>query len=426
MDDQRRFGDLGFFCLVVAVLSVVSVAWAHETPLLIPKGISRARVVGVLTETIQNKFDSQGDVHGITSNLNRSVTTADFISKQPELGTLVGVLNNLEPGLGQKMLNANLYSNFKVNASIVMPAFEYGISDRLTVGVRLPIVRKSVSHEFTAQSVNNALAIAQGLGGLSPEIQAGLAKVGSLSLNNEFFEQSLFTSKGYLAPRSFETTDIGDLEWGAKFQTLKTNSIQQSMTLGLRAPTGRVGAIDNPFDTGSGNGAWATLLQADQALFLGENFQIGCMGKLTFHFEDERRRAVPKDAFDSLPSLMASDGQVQNVTRRQPVKWDTEVYTGYKLFGQTFEIWTAYLFTAKGKDDFEGAASDRLYYPGLAVGTDQVLHSWSVGIEFSTIPWFRAKTFAIPMQLYAFYNTPLSGKNVNLGPFGRMDLKFYF
>lgn len=397
---------------------------AAETANVLPQGISRFRIVGVSTGDISEKFNSSGLLEPYTRSLNRSVTIQDYMAKEPRLGQLVDALNNLEAGLGNQLLNTNLYSDFSVQAQQLLLAYEYGINSRLSLGIRAPMVKRTATLSFKATTVNNAAYIAEQIGKLSPEMSAGIYNVGAQTFDTAFFQQALFGSKGYEAPTSFQKSEIGDTEIGGKYKFIADGPLTVSAQSGVRLPTGSGPSLTNIFDTGSGGGAFGVAAQFFQEYKANPFLTLGAMQKVSHYFPDTRKRAVPKDENDSLPSLLPQDGQVREVKRTQGLQLDSEVSSTVGIPGSGVSAWSALQFSAQGAARFSGDGD--LHYAGLSKGTEFRKTALEFGLGYSTIPLFMKKKFKLPLDVEALYNVTLNGKNVALASYGRMDLKFYF
>lgn len=414
------------FSPILAALLVLSGTFvmAAETAKVLPKKIFRARVVGVVTESIADKYNDDGMLEGMSMGLNRTVTVKDLAAKDAQVAALVNALNSVQAGLGDQLMTANLYSSFETQQQIWTPALEYGISDRTTIGIRIPVVRRSVRTDFWVDSNNQAYQIAQNLGAINPQINAGLTTFGGTSFGTPFFASKMFTDKGYEVPKDFNKTEMGDIELGAKFNYYKTTNWLASVVGGVRLPTGSSASLTNIFDKGSGTGAWGVGAQFVEAYQPTSWVVLSAMQKMTYSFPDTRERAVPLDENDSLPSVRPEDGQVQNVTRNQTAEIQTELASTFYLWEEAANFWGAYQYGYKGHDRYTG--SGNLYYAGLSKGTNWQKHSGELGIGYSTIPAFKKAKFPIPGEVQLLYNTVLDGVNVPLSNYVRMDMIMYF
>jgi hypothetical protein len=399
-------------------------AFAIETAKVLPKGVFRARVLGVQTEAVSDKYNSNGLLEGMTAPLNRTVTVGDLAAADPDVAKLVTTLNNLKPGLGSQLMNAQMYSTFESFQRQWIPALEYGISERTTIGIKVPIVRRVVSTSFWVDSNNGAFSTAQKLGSINPEVQEGLKKFGNYNFGTDFFVNQLFISKGYEAPSGFDRTEFGDVEIGAKFNYYKTDQWLAALAGGLRFPTGSTAALNNPYDKGSGTGAWGVGAQFVEAYQPHKRVDFRAMQKFTYSFPDTRNRAVPRDANDTLPSLLPEDGQVQPTRREQTATIETELGSNLYFLDDAVVAWGAYQYGYKGHDRYTGPGD--LYYAGLGKDTDWEKHSAEIGTGYSTIPAFRRGQFALPLEVQLLWNTTLSGRNIPLANYMRMDFMAYF
>ncbi len=415
------------FAAVLATVPVLSEA--RETARVLPKKISRFRIVGVVTEGVSRTYDNDGRVELITGSLNRSVTVNDLANAAggttgEQLKTLIQTLNAISPGSGDSLAGADLNSQFSTQAQIFLPAFEYGLTERLSLGIRMPIEKRIVTNRFSANSVNNAAAMRASVGALDATLDAGLATFSAQNFDTAFFDSSLFASKGYQTPHDFSSTDPGDVEFGGKYNFYKSDDWVHSVLIGARAPTGKKSSLTDPFDKGTSKECWGTAAQYLAEFNVGR-VTLGGAAKYTYNFSDTRDRAVPKDANDSLPSLLPQDGQVLSVHRKTGNQLDTELSTLYTFPGNAVGVWGAWQYSDKATDSFQGSKPN-LYYAGLSNGTGWNQHMAEIGAQYSTIPAFRKGKIAVPMEVSLLYNTPFAGTNSVISPYTRLDLMVYF
>lgn len=402
---------------------------AKETARVLPEGIHRFRVVGIVTDTVGQTYNDSGDVESLSRSLNRSVTVNDLAAsasgtEAQQLTALISALNGIDPGLGDQLSRSDLYSDFGTDVKIYLPAFEYGVTDRFSVGIRMPVVNRNVKNRFNVDSLNNSSAITSQLGNINPAITDGLVKFGNKEFNQSFFEKALFTDKGYEAPHDFTDSHVGDVEFGGKWNFYKTDMLVSTVLLGGRIPTGSSPSLANKFDNGTGKGAWGSAVQFLQEVEPVRNLIFEASAKGTYNFSDTRERAVPRDANDTLPSLLPKDGQVQSVKRTLGMMWESELAATYRILDGVWGVWSAYQYTGKGSDKFSGPGN--LYYAGLSKNTASDLHAGEVGVEFSTIPAFRRGAFKVPLEVSLLYNTPIKGRNTPVTSYTRMDVMLYF
>jgi len=406
------------------LLLVIGQSTFAETANVLPAGVSRFRSVGGLTGGIDTRYNSDSQLEPFTQSLNRSVTVSQLAASSQEVANLAAVLNGLESGLGNKLMNSNIYADFEMTAQNLTLAYEYGLTNRLTLGVRQAIVHRDVRASLDVDEINQGVQVAQYVGaGLSPNLFGGLLNFGGTRFNKSFFEEKIFKQYGYEVPHNFSKTELGDLEFGAKYNFYENDGLMLTSVLGGRVPFGSSPSLTNIFDKGSGKGNWAGAVKLIQQYEFNPRWKVSLTEKFTYDFPDTRKRAVPKSPSDNLPSLLPADGQVRNVKRSQPLEFHLNLTGTYHLL-ESLEFWSGYLVTQQSKDTFSG--SGNLYYKGLSEGTDILQHAAEVGVGYSTIPSFRAKKFPIPLEVKALYNLTFAGKNVPMVGFTRVDLIVYF
>ncbi|OFZ15328.1 MAG: hypothetical protein A2Z20_11345 [Bdellovibrionales bacterium RBG_16_40_8] len=414
-----------FFAVSIIILFMHKSAYAVDAATVLPKGIFRAWFLTAQSEIISQEINSDGKLENYGSRLNRSVTVDDLVLRDPRIGQLVNTLNTIEPGLGSKLMSANLYSDMNLSTTAAITALEYGVNDRLSIGINIPIFRRKVSANFNAISVNNATATGSHIGDISPDLQNALYQFGIESFDRGMFVKSIFTAKGYDAPSSFDKTELGDVVFGGKYNFYKNEHFYSTALLGARAPTGSTPSLTNIYDKGCGSGSWGIAGALYEEYLPKKSISFVAMQKLSYAFSDTRERAVPKNQDDALPSLLAKDGQVQNVTRTQALSFDSELSSTLRLLRDSeLSIWGAYQFSAKGKDQYSGPGD--LYYAGLENATDNISHNLEIGAGYSTIPAYRRKAFSVPGEIQLVYNSVIDGKNIPYMNYAYMNLMIYF
>lgn len=135
-------------------------------------------------------------------------------------------------------------------------------------------MKRSVRHKFSANTINNAQAISNYVGAINPAITDGLVSVGGSTFDAAFFQNSLFAAKGYQGPKDFDKTQIGDLEFGVKYNFYNSDILASTALVGMRLPTGTQPALDNIFDQGTSKGAVSACIQGLQDIKLSKSTSL--------------------------------------------------------------------------------------------------------------------------------------------------------
>lgn len=413
--------------LILALFLITVEAMSAETASILPKGISRFRVVGIQTGTVTEKLNSNGRIEPIANGLNKSLTAADLAKNNSDLQKLMDGVTTAHLGnqeAANNLVNANLYGDFQLQATQVIPCYEYGLTENFNLGIRIPVIRRKVQASFRAESVNNAAAIGRDVNGMSAELDAGLAQLASMQFGTAFFTNQVFTSKGYEAPHDFDDTALGDIEVGGKYRLYRSELWTSSIQSGLRLPTGKRASRTNIFDTGTGNGTLATGVYLFNDVYPISNWTVGTTFKGIYNLPDQYIVAVPKNADDALPSNLPQDGQVQTVSRTSGMEYNAELSSTFRLFKNSVTPWVAYQWVQHGLDKYSGPGD--LYYQGLEDGTDYTRHALEFGAGYTTVPAFAAKKASIPYTIEALYNRTFAGRNTTMISYVRLDLIAYF
>lgn len=419
-----------FSTITASVLCIFSCIglFAAETASVLPDNIYRARLVLLETNQILDKYDGGSELNGLAKSLNMSLNGSGFAKLNKDLAPLVQALNAMKSGMGDHLLNSEIYSEASMTVRTQLAALEYGMNEKLTFGIRVPVVNTRVASSFDVSSVNNAKAISDQVGkSISKPVQDGLASVESLgnNFNKAYFEKAMFTGRGYKAPSNINKTELGDIEIGAKYKFYTSKKRDMSAQLGLRLPTGSVQPIDDLFYQGTGGGTYALGALFFHDYHFNSRWTTGAMIKSIYNFPDTRLRAVPLNENDPLPSLVEND-QVQGTKKEHGLDFESEVSLTYNFPGDTYSVWGAYQYVNSAADSYSGPESDRLYYEGLGKGSDFRKSDIEVGASYSTIPAFRRKAFKVPMKIEGLYKTTLEGVNVAKVSYVRMDMIVFF
>lgn len=424
---MNRLSLIALFSALTA-FQAVTPAFALETAKVLPKGVRRVWLVGVYSNAVDRRYGDDGRLESVVDGFNKTLTMRDFQRSAPNLKTLVNYLNVTESGLGTELSAlSNIYNDYSIRKQILIPSFQYGLTDRLTLGIRTEVTKRTVRNKINSESVSNANAVLARLGdkeAIPANLAAGLETLRQENLTPAFISSRMYDYKGYVSPRDFEATDLGDTEVGAKYLVYSDDIFDSAIQSRLIVPTGKERPINNPYDPGSGFGAWGATFELYQEASVTRWLTLNATVIGRHYFPDTKNRAVPLDEDDNLPSLRPEDGQVQSVRRRMGDELRTELATIFNIPGDLFKVWGAYQFWNKDADRFAGSGS--LYYPGLSRDTGYKMHMWETGIRFSTISLFRQGKFQAPLEVDLLYNSTFAGRDIREASYGRLDLKLYF
>ncbi len=410
--------------LSIGVALLSHVGFAQESASVLPKNISRARVVGVQTSGITHSYNENGERALLMNSLNRSVTTQDLAAKNKDIETLYKSLNTYEPGLGDALYKADMHGEANLRVRQMVPAYEYGVTEKLTIGFKVPVVSLKMDARFYTNVTNQAPQIVQSQ--TLPAVDDGLKKFSQEAPNADFYGNEIFTKNGYKIPSSYQTTGLGDIEAGAKFKYFQNDYFALAVLGGFRAPTTtHVADPSNVLDKSTGDKQWDFAVQSFHDLNITNAWTIGSAVRYTVQLPNTQTMSVKRSgSSDPLPNL--NDPDIRGPVRRDLGDTiESEVSTTYGFFSNAVKLSTTYSVDWKDKDTYTGSISG-LDYAGLEKNTSGIAHRAEVGLGYSTIPAFRAKRFAVPLELKIAYNHMLMGVNRPDSHYGRFDFIVYF
>ena len=430
---------------LLATASLYSDPSRAEDARVLPKGRSRFSLIYAQTGSISQTFDNEGKVISVTAPYNMEISAATLSKADPAAAKLVGVLNitgwhynsaesstsshgltkdDRYPLLGDA-LSLYLGSNADAHREQYMTSFQYGLTDRLSVGFMLPYVKTQVNINHGV-SANNSIADLQSYfagGNSKPDQDAadGLKKLNSV--NSETF-QAMLTDKGYSRVQNYNGGGLGDIILGGRYNYLnqerKTGNYISSFQAGVTLPTGHIKPPSELIEPDTGQGAWdlgvANIFNYSPASMV--TFSNGT--HYTYFFSDHRAMRVKKDASVLIPD--ASDEEM--IKQRLGDKFSTNLGTKVS-FSKAVNIEASYEWAWKARDSYEGSKADR-DYGSLADQTDSYGETFNISLNLSTIPAFLKYDFPLPLDISFNVFVPTSGKNAVITPYGTAELAAYF
>jgi hypothetical protein len=410
--------------LLVLLLGQWPFLIAHaDDAIVLPRGVSRVSIASNFYLPTNKRYNPEGKVEDVATDFNRSLDSNVLLALAP-LNALVGGTASL----GDTDVSA------EYDITIMYFDVAYGITDRLSAGVRLPYwwLTNTVRGELNSgpgSSANVGLNPFFDRAGQPPLVP--LAR-GGVPLTTEDVRQLLGSGLpgipgfGYKRFDSFSDHGLGDLEAGFRYQYLRTDAWLLAFTGGARFPTGRVDDPDNLTDYEFGSGAYALLFR------LNTDYAISSLWKGTQ--DGAAEEALGGRAPGTAPGtvilnstirydLVLPDHQVkrvpdnvnvpitankENVSRDLGDIIELEVAAKYNfLTGLTFS--SLYKYGFKLKDHVTGKKG--FAYSSLEDETDYTEQVFIVGIAYSTFPLYLQKKFPLPLTTSLSYRNRFAGSN---------------
>jgi len=411
---QKRFISIGllFGCLSF-LLPVHSKAFADDAKVL-PKHVWRVQLISTMSY-IEDKFDSSGTSVSLGSGYSQTINAQFLAALKPQAQNLVKSLNQVSPGLGDHLDIADLGMNIETNIMANRFVMEYGLTDRLSVGVILPVVHAEVSVKANSSTTDQ---FNQTLNSVPAPYRSALLAMQSAT-TVAALNQTLQNDLGYDSGlNSWSGSGIGDLELGAKYNYYRSFPFQLTAKTGVRVPTGRTDDPNNLFDVGFGDG------QFDVGIFNYADYQA--LSNLYFTWETGYTAQLPHSTIFRVPVI--NGVQISGVKAKLDQDLGDIVETGLEAnlaFLKTMYGSVKYHFWHKFSDSYSGEPSG-VPTSAMEANTAETLHEGIFRIGLSTLPLRKSDRNVVPLDVSLFYNLPIAGENIAQVQTAGLQLKSYF
>src|SRR6266581_239811 len=390
--------------LLVSMLLPVHATLADDA-LVLPQGRWHVAVEARFSLPITKRFTPRGGTQDLAADFNRELTSATF----PGL-RLVEAAFRLPAGsatFGRSVVD------FARHIQITTVQAAYGLTDRLSLGVRIPYWTQDVRVKAT---LDNRTATV----GFNPAVPGGVAPLGVPGTRPPTTEdiQTLLQRLGFRRVQNWSDASFSDSFGGLKYQYYRSEHWRLAATGSVRFPTGRWADPNNLVDYPTGYAAWGLGLQVHQdvvwqqpglaprlgALTTGDFFLNTTLGYEAI-LPDDKPFRVCEIHQPICPNL---DRHVQ---RHVGDIVEAEL-TGSVGLLPGLTLTPMYLYTHKFQDHFHGHLG--FNYRVLQAETDADSHSLDLRLGYSTALLVAAKRFPVPLSLSLRYVERLASNNNRL------------
>jgi hypothetical protein len=418
--------------LIVLFLSMFSLAATQEcyadSAEVLPQGKSAVFVEGKFYLPVTKQYDEDGNKEKIADEYNTTLNSAVFPALGP-LGTAFGLPAGTA-NLGQTDVS------YKYNFTIIEFNYAYGITDKLSIGTKIPywIVDNKVEASL---DTNNATLGANPFFGLTPapigraplvptpnvggpgiplttqDIQNLLGR--GLDVNKDGTIE--IPGYGYKEVKDWDKQGFSDIEAFLRYQYYKSENFRLAATGGVRMPTGWTDNPDSLVDYPSGAGAWAALLRLNQDYVGTKDLFLSATLKYDYYFADRNYERVP----DSVDEPLTTNKE--RVHRTYGPFFELELNGAYNLW-QGLGPFAVYKFGYKWQNHVSG---DKGYdYTSLEEETNAKEHVYIIGLQYSTIPMYLKNEFPVPITAFIGYRNRFAGENTLVSEYIDVGLTVYF
>ena len=380
----RRFSWLFLMSLAASLIAMPAMADSTGT---LPKGTNSVNL-SYFVDSVDREFDDSGSDRELGYYLNNQDVT-DIANEY--ISSLAGLSTNWV-----RSTVTTLNADVDIEGAIF--AYEYGITDNLSIAVGFPYFTKArTSLDFGLNVVPGATAY----GVPSPDpTYSNLAEflIGERkNLANDFI-----TSYGYDEIEGWSgDPGIGDVRLGAKYRYLDTEMIKSAAGLWVDFPTGEPQDEKDIADIGYGTGAYQTAAFAMVDFVPIEQIALNMTGRYVWKFPYHRAVFIlDKDN----PTFY----EAEFATRREFGDYDLgdEYQLESELFLKPME--GVQLFTYYFYRQTESNKIDDIVIPKSI----EIESRWGYGITASSVEAYLDDRAQAPMQFTFLVEPVVEGKNI--------------
>lgn len=388
-----------------------------DTATVLPKGRASTIVEGKYYFDFGKKFDNHGNTIDIADDFNSDLNSTVFPGLA-QLETFFG----MPPGsasLGRSDID------YTFGGSEVISLFSYGLTDRLTLGVRIPYywrkndvkARLDTSKATVGKNATLNILAPLSVPGTVPLTTKDTQNLIGRGLDINGDGQIDVPGYGYEPIKSWSGKGIADMEVGGKYQYFKSDTWRLAFTGAVRLPTGEVDDPDNLADIGIGDGAYALLFQTQNDYVGIKHLLLNATFRYDLYFPNSLRLRVPNSVHQPLTL------NEEHVRRKIGDKFEIEVSGVYDFF-DAFSFSLLYKYAYKFKNQVSGKKGYN--YESLEDETNMQEHAGTASLLYSTFPSYLAKTFPIPMVAAFSYRNRFAGTNLLKSNYLSLTLAVYF
>jgi hypothetical protein len=390
--------------LVVMLLFPLHAAVADDT-LVLPQGVFRVSVEASYSFPVTERFTSSGGTEALATEFNRDITSTVFSDLR-----LVEAAFRLPEGSGTF---GHSVVDFTRHIQIYTVRAAYGLTDRLSLGVRVPYWTQENQVQAT---LDNRTATV----GFNPAVPGGVAPLGVPGTRPPTTEdiQAFVERLGFRRVETWSDASFGDSFAGLKYQYFQSEHWRLAATGRVRLPTGRWDDPNNLVDFPTGFDAWGLGLELHQDVVWqrpGLTRQLGVLttGEFVLNTRFQYEALFP----DTKPFRVCPIHQPICPNFDPQVHRDVGDIVEAEIAGTVgllpgLTLMLMYTYTHKFQDQFRG---DRGFnYGQLQAQTATDLHTLELRLAYSTALLVAQQRFPVPLSLSLRYLDRFAGTNNRL------------
>lgn len=404
-----------FFVLII-VSAICKPLGAFETTKVLPKGIRNLNIRTINTST-NTKTDSRGAVEPLAEALWKPLKFKNIISSESGLKKTQLEALLLQQGWSTEDSVGDFTADLDAHINVWAPIFAYGMTNKLTFAVALPIYSASTDIEVGFSTNRGAERLLATLTAPSMSNSKSAREVVEKFQNFKGRLNQKLEENNYQAFSKWSDTGIGDMSLLAKYLALDNSYFQLALSAGITAPTGRKDDPNILTDLAFGDGQWDLFSQITTQQWLSSQLTLSQFVKYTYQAPD--RKDVRLKTFEETIEV-----ELDSLDYKLGDKVDGGLAIQYEQPLTGFEVGLGFLAFRKFGDSY--TTNDFEAKKELQRATDQNANYWQTKLGYSTVEAFRRGDFALPLMASIEYRKQMKSRNVPITDFTQVEIRLFF
>jgi hypothetical protein len=370
--------------------------------MVLPHGVVHVSVDARFSLPITERFTPRGGTEDLATDFNRDLNSTVFRDLR-----LVEAAFRLPTGsatFGRSVVD------FERHIQIYTLQAAYGLTDRLSLGVRVPYWTQD-------NQVQAALDSRTATVGVNPAVPGGIAPLGVPGTRPPTTEdiQAFLERLGFRRVQDWSDASFGDSFAGLKYQYDRSAHWRLAATGRVRFPTGRWDDPNNLVDFPTGFDAWGLGVELHQDFVwqrpgLAQRLGVLTAGEFVLTTTFQYEALLP----DTKPFRVCAIHQPICPNFDPHVHRDVGDIVEAEIAGTVgllpgLTLTPMYTYTHKFQDQFRGDLG--FNYRQLQAETEVDVHTLDLRLAYSTALLFVEKSFPVPLSVSVRYVDRLAGNN---------------
>jgi hypothetical protein len=403
------------FVLLLNFLAYGPEAWGFEDTKVMPKGIRRLSLRYISTD-ISQKTDNSGAALELEKPLTKQLTFKDILKGEGD--PLKRELTHgflIYEGFSEEQSVGGFTADLRGRVNVYAPIFTYGLSDKVTLAMAMPIYDMSMAVNMgfksneTGQKFLDSLANSYN-NNVSSSVEAGGKINNAVSKLNE-----KLATNGYKPLNYWSDKGPGDLQLIAKSLVYNNDPLRTSVMGGVVAPTGRIDDPNNLIDKGFGDGQWDILGGVTADFSLGSLATVSPFAKYTYQLPGSKK------------VRMATDEEAIEVeSKTVNFKLGDKVESGISVQSESesgFGGGVGMNWSNKYRDYYNAPSQSKVK---LERDTNESQSFLEAEVYYSGVKAYKRGELIVPFETKLNYKRQLASKNAPVTHFVQLETGVFF